>query len=131
TASAAFRRLRELLGGRLAGRVRSFQGALGREAIWLEDGGSIQFIARSKSSGRGFTADLPSMDEAQELSDDALAALRPTMSAAPLGSPQQILAGTPPSSNMNSDVFKRMRDSAIEGSDPALSWHEWSAPDDA
>src|SRR5690606_41295549 len=63
--------------------------------------------------------------------DDALAALLPTISAAPLGNPQQILAGTPPSSNMNSDVFKRMRDSAIEGSDPALSWHEWSAPDDA
>src|SRR5690606_5031936 len=95
TASAAFRRLRELLGGRLAGRVRSFQGALGREAIWLEDGGSIQFIARSKSSGRGFTADLLIMDEAQELSDDALAALLPTISAAPLGNPQQILAGTP------------------------------------
>src|SRR5690606_12913 len=116
---------------RLAGRVRSFQGALGREAIWLEDGGSIQFIARSKSSGRGFTADLLIMDEAQELSDDALAALLPTISAAPLGNPQQILAGTPPSSNMNSDALRRVRDAAIEGSAPALSRHEWSAPDDA
>src|SRR5690606_31552600 len=116
TPSAAFRRLRELLGGRLAGRVRSFQGALGREAIWLEDGGSIQFIPRAESSGRGFTADLLIVEEAQELSDGAVAALLPTISAARWGQPQQTLAGTPPSSNMNSDMFKRMRNWAIGGS---------------
>ena len=44
----------------------------GQEAIVLKNGGSIEFIARSKSSGRGFTVDVLVCDEAQELTDEQM-----------------------------------------------------------
>jgi hypothetical protein len=51
----------------------------------------------------------------------------PTLSAAPLGNPQVILAGTPPNESIPADVFRRMRSDARSGRDGSLSWHEWSA----
>lgn len=98
----------------------------GQEAIILSNGGSIEFIARSKGSGRGFTVDVLVLDEAQELSDDTLAALRPTISSAPLANPQIILTGTPPSPVMNGEVFTRYRDLGVKGKDARLCWLEWS-----
>src|SRR5690606_35576631 len=80
-----------------------------------------------KGSGRGFTVDVIVFDEAQELSDDALAALLPTISAAPLGNPQQVYTGTPPSPGMAGEVFTRLRAAGLEGSDPRLAWFEWAA----
>ena len=68
----------------------------GQEAIFLKNGGSVEIVARSKGSGRGFTVDCLVMDEAQELSDEDLEALMPTTSAAPMGNPQWIYTGTPP-----------------------------------
>jgi hypothetical protein len=102
-----------------------------QQGIYLENGGSVEFIARSKSSGRGFTVDVIVMDEAQELSDEVLAALRPTVSAAPLGNPQLIFAGTPPSPSMNGEVFTRVRAVAKKGEDARLRWDEWSCELDA
>lgn len=101
----------------------------GQEMILLKNGGSVEFIARSKASGRGFTADVLVMDEAQDLTDDQLAALLPTISSAPLGSPQQIVAGTPPDGT-GGEVFGRMRHAGIEKTNPRLAYHEWSAEDD-
>jgi hypothetical protein len=66
------------------------------------------------------------MDEAQELSDDALEALKPTISAGPLGNPQQIYTGTPPGPLANGEVFTRVRAAARAGHDKRLSWLEWS-----
>lgn len=89
----------------------------GQEAIFLSNGGSIEFVARSRGSGRGYTVDVLVIDEAQELTDEELEALRPTISHAPLGNPQVIYAGTPP--NPEKDqlgvVFKRIRERAIAG----------------
>lgn len=102
----------------------------GQEAVLLKNGGSVEFVARSKGSGRGFTVDVLVMDEAQELSDDALEALMPTTSAAPLGNPQWILTGTPPGPNANGEVFTRTRVEALEGKSKRLSWHEWSCEGD-
>ena len=102
-----------------------------QQGIYLRNGGSVEFIARSKSSGRGFTVDVIVMDEAQELSDDVLAALRPTVSAAPLGNPQLIFTGTPPAPSMNGEVFTRVRATAHKGEDSRLRWDEWSCELDA
>lgn len=99
----------------------------GQEAIVLTNGGSIEFVARTKGSGRGFTVDVLVFDEAQELSDETLAALLPTVSAAPLGNPQQIYTGTPPSGNMNGEVWTRVRQAGVSGSDERLAYYEWSA----
>lgn len=110
----------------LAKLVKSIRKVNGQEQIILANGGSCEFIARSKSSGRGFTVDTLVMDEAQELSDEAQAALMPTISAAPSGDPQTLVMGTPPSpEDRNGEVFRRMHDAAHEGSDHTLWWAEW------
>lgn len=99
----------------------------GQEAIQLNNGGSVEFIARSKGSGRGFTVDVLVCDEAQEYGEDAQAALLPTISSAPSGDPLQILLGTPPAPGMDGEVFTRMRSAGVEGKDRRLAWAEWSA----
>ena len=106
--------------------VKDIRRTNGQEAIVLTNGGSVEFVARSKGSGRGFTVDVLVCDEAQELSDDALEALMPTTSAAPLGNPQWIFTGTPPGPTANGEVFTRTRDDALSGKSSRLAWHEWS-----
>jgi phage terminase large subunit-like protein len=95
----------------------------GQEAIVLENGGSIEFVARSKGSGRGFSVDVLVCDEAQELNEDALAALQPTISASP--SPQLIMTGTPPGWSAEGGAFTRMRKAGLKGTDRRLCWLEW------
>lgn len=112
----------------LAALVKEIRRTNGQEAIVLTNGGSAEFIARSKSSGRGFTVDDLVMDEAQELTEDALAALLPTVSAAPSGNPQVTMTGTPPSSEAKGEAFIRTRGQAQEGGDGRLAWYEWANP---
>lgn len=101
--------------------------AAAREFITV-DGRTVRFLARSKGSGRGFSADILILDEAQELAEDVFAAILPTVSARP--NPQIWLFGTPPSSTMNGEVFTRFRDSALTGEDDRLCYFEWSAERD-
>jgi phage terminase large subunit-like protein len=115
----------------LAGLVRDIRKTNGQEAIVLLNGGSVEFIARSKGSGRGFTVDDLVMDEAQELTEDALAALLPTISAAPSGDPQQIMTGTPPGPAAQGEVFSRVRAVGLEGNDERLCWMAWRMENDA
>lgn len=136
TARKAFLRLRSFFENErkypeLAALVQEVRQTNGQEAIVLNNGGSCEFVARSKGSGRGFTVDVLVLDEAQELGDEALEALLPTISAAPLGNPQQILTGTPPGPKANGDIFTRVRLDGLAGSDKRLAWHEWSCPPDA
>lgn len=114
----------------LAEMVVSIRRTNGQEAIFLNNGASIEFIARSKGSGRGFTVDDLVCDEAQDLNDDALAALLPTISAAPSGNPQVTLTGTPPVYQADGTVWQRFRDTGVAGDDERLAWLEWSVPDD-
>lgn len=104
----------------LAALAKEVRRTNGQEAILLTNGGSVEFVARSKGSARGFTVDCLVMDEAQDLSDEALAALLPTISAAPSGNPQRIITGTPPSGTMNGEVLLRTRRNAIDGKNPRL-----------
>lgn len=101
----------------------------GMEAIFLTNGASIRFISRSKSSGKGFTADRVVMDEAQELADIQHAALQGTLTTSK--HPQQILTGTPPSPKDNGEVFPRMRKQALDGTNERMAWLEWSADKNA
>lgn len=86
-------------------------------------GGRIRFIARSRSSGRGLTGDKLICDEAQDLSDDSLGALLPTVSARP-GAQTWYLGSAP---NETSTVFHRVRKRGRDGSDPRLAYLEFSA----
>lgn len=101
----------------------------GQEAIVLSNGGSIEFVARSKGSGRGFTVDVLVLDEAQALTDDELEAIRPAVSAAPLGNPQVIYTGTPPNRDKGEtgEVWLRIRKQA--GTEKRLTWIEYGPPD--
>lgn len=138
TARKAFKRLQFFFGRQVGDRAAKFpelnarvvelRNVNGQEAIFLDNGGSVEIIARSKNSGRGFTADVLIMDEAQEMSDDDIEALMPTTSAAPLGDPQWIFTGTPPGPKVNGEVFTRTRSSAL-AENPRSCWHEWSACD--
>ncbi len=137
TARKAFKRLQHFFGTKpddpgakfpeLNALVSEVRNVNGQEAIFLTNGGSVEIVARSKNSGRGFTVDVLVMDEAQEMSDDDLEALMPTTSASPLGNPQWIFTGTPPGPRADGDVFTRVRREALDGKSRRLAWHEWSA----
>src|SRR5690625_3365262 len=137
TARKAFLRLRgffenERKWPELAALVLDIRQTNGQEAILLTNGGSVEFVARSRGSGRGFTVDDLVLDEAQELSDEQLEALLPTISAAPSGDPQIMMLATPPPPNADGAPWRRMRAAGVDGKDRRLSWHEWSperAPD--
>lgn len=111
----------------LAEMCREIRKTNGQEAIVLDNGGSCEFVARSKGSGRGFTVDTLVMDEAQELPEEALAALLPTISASPSKNPQQIVLGTPPGPRDQGEVWTKMHDQGHEGCEKRLAWLEWSA----
>lgn len=93
-------------------------------------GGRITFIARSRSSGRGLTGDLLVLDEAQDLSDDALGALLPVISARSFeGNPQVWYQGSAP--GPTSEVWHRRRKLGRSGGSPGCAYFEFSADPDA
>lgn len=117
----------------LAAMAKEIRKTNGQEAVVLTNGGSVEFIARSRGSGRGFTVDVLVCDEAQELTDEELAALLPTISAAPLANPQVILTGTPPDPERQlaeqGEVFRRVRSDGETGSDKHLAWTDYGIAD--
>lgn len=113
----------------LAEMVVSIRKTNGQEGIYLTNGASIEFSARTRGASRGFTVDLVVFDEAQELTDEQLEAIMSTMAAAPLGNRQLIYTGTPPTPNSPGEVFARVRGQAVRDEDPRLAWHEWSVPE--
>lgn len=136
TAQKHFRRLKHFFGKKkddsgakfpeLNALVEEVRNVNGQEAIYLKNGGSVEIVARSTGSGRGFTVDVIVCDEAQDMSDEDQEALLSTSSAPPLGNPQWIYMGTPPGPKVNGEVFTRVRSSALEGAE-RMCWHEWSA----
>lgn len=138
TARKAFRRIASFFENErqfpeLAALVKEIRKTNGQEAIVLSNGGGVEFIARSSGSGRGFTVDVLVCDEAQDLTDDELAALLPTISAAPLGNPQVLIVGTPPDPEKahlaKGEVFRRVRAEAQAGTDKALAFIDYGVPD--
>lgn len=135
TARKAFKRLLSFfdadLGApaELAAMVTEIRKTNGQEAIFLSNGGSVEIVARSKGSGRGYTVDVLILDEAQAMVDDELEAIRSAVSSAPLGNPQVIYTGTPPNREKGQagEVWLRVRTGANK--DPRLCWIEYGAPD--
>ena len=100
-----------------------------REFIRMKSGQEVRFKARSNGSGRGFSCDCLMLDEAQILSSESWSAILPTMSARP--NPQVWLMGTPPTPVDDGDVFGRIREAGIQGSERTIAYLEWSAtPED-
>lgn len=140
TAQKHFRRLKGFFGKRvndphapfpeLNALVAELRNVNGQEAIFLHNGGSVEIVARSQGSGRGFTVDTIVCDEAQDMGDDDLEALLSTSSSSPLGNPQWIFTGTPPGPKANGAVFTRVRSDALGETPEKVCWHEWSSPKD-
>lgn len=130
TTMNAMKRIERLISGcpDLLKRVKAFHKTVGREGIELHDGRELRYIARSRGSGRGFTADCVIFDECMVLGDDAMAALAPTSDAVDnsqlwyLGS-----AGIGHPSVQMGRLRRRALASLESGTpDPVLAYMEWS-----
>lgn len=98
----------------------------GEEAIYLKNGGSIEFSARSNAGGRGFDdIQIVVFDEAQELTDPQLSAIMYTLAASSTGDRQMIFTGTPPDATCPGNVFRRTRRGAMAGTAGRTCWYEW------
>lgn len=148
TARKAFKRLQHFFGNKandpdaafpeLNALVKEVRNTNGQEAIvlWKDandhtkgEGGSVEFVARSNGSARGFTIDIVVMDEAQHMNDDSLEALGPTTRAAPTKNRQFIWTGTPPKPEETGEVFTRIRTQSLERR-TRMCWDEWAMDDD-
>jgi len=111
--------------------VKKIRYGIGEESIELNNGGIIEFTARSRQAARGYAGiSLVVYDEAQELTDEQAEAIMATLSASATGTRQLIYIGTPPYIGCTGEVFKRFRQACIEaagkGEELKNSWHEWS-----
>lgn len=108
--------------------VHKVRNSHGEEGIELRNGNRLRFVARSQGSGRGFSGDVVILDEAYELSTEAMAALLPTLSARP--NPQLWYASS--AGKEQSLTLRSLRERGLSGEDSeGLAYFEWSAEDDA
>ena len=134
TAKRAFRRLAGMFTDKkhpeILQTVRKIRYGIGEESIELNNGGMIEFTARSRQAARGYDGiSLVVYDEAQELTDDQVEAIMAVLSASATGTRQLIYIGTPPYIGCTGEVFRRFRMACItaagKGEDQKSSWHEW------
>lgn len=125
TAQEAFRRILFLVENSddLRKRVSRVRTSHGEEGIELRTGQRLRFVARSSNSGRGFSADCVILDEAYELSAQAVGALLPTLSARV--NPQ--IWYTSSAGKLSSSQLTLVRDRGRAGKDSRLAYFEWSA----
>lgn len=103
--------------------------AAGNECIPFRNGSRILFAARERGAIRGFTkVRRLVLDEAQILTESALADMAPTMNQAV--NPQIILMGTPPKPTDPCEVFSGIRTEALEGRSEGVLYVELSADKD-
>lgn len=127
TSQEAFRDLEALIAGapHLSRRVKKIRHENGGEAIELQNGARIAFMARSASAGRGLSGDRVILDEAFALEPAQMGALLPTLSARP--NPQVVYASS--AGLAKSDILRSIRDRGRRGDDPSLVYLEWCAPE--
>lgn len=140
TAKKAFDRLRKKFGTKkndpyaefpeLNALVDHYTTSSGQMVLDLINGGHIEFRTRGNNSdmGRGGTFDLVVIDEAQAYTEAQDASLSPLNSAAPSGSPQTILMGTPPMI-VNGDkglIFSRAIKKFHESPEAGSCLSQWS-----
>jgi len=130
TAAEAFRRVLYLVQSTpdLDRRVSKVRTSHGDEGIELKGGQRLRFVARSTGSGRGFSGDCVILDEAYNLSTDAMAALLPTMAARP--NPQLWYTSSAPLPLPVSDVLRRLCRRGRAGTSESLAYLEWCADPD-
>lgn len=127
TTTKAFRRLKRAIerSPDLGGRIARVSNRIGSERIELSTGQAVEMVARSTSSGRGFTGDAVILDEAHELDGDQLAAILPML--ATRRNPQVVYGLS--MGNEQSSHLGGLRARALSGAGD-VAWIEWSLADD-
>ena len=128
TTTKTFKRLKRAIekNPRLGARIARTSNRIGAETIELATGQTLECVARSTNSGRGFTGDTIILDESHELDADQLAAILPMLSTVP--NPQVLYALS--LGNEHSSHLGGLRARALSGEDPAVCWVEWSMAED-
>lgn len=135
TAMEAFRRMRTLirrlgtplndtlvdLGGNVLIKISNTNGEEGFERLDTEQ--RIKFVARSKSSGRGFSGDFNLIDEAFAYTPDQQDALMPTLIARP--NAQIAYFSSPPLTGDTGEVMFTLKKRAEAGGDDSLGYRDW------
>lgn len=139
TAKKAFRRLVNMFTDKkhpeIISAVKKIRYGIGEESIELNNGGIIEFTARSRQAARGYDGiSLVVYDEAQELTDEQAEAIMAVLSASATGTRQLIYVGTPPYIGCTGEVFRRFRQACImaagRGDVHNSCWHEWGVTGD-
>lgn len=101
--------------------------AFGKEHLYTESGGVIEFRTRTSTGGLGEGYDLLIVDEAQEYTPEQETALKYVVSDSE--NPQTILMGTPPTAISAGTVFEKYRKQVLQGDGYESGWAEWSVED--
>lgn len=131
TSADAYRRIKFLIQNTpdLHRQVLRYTEAHGQEGIELRSGQRLRFVTRSKSGGRGFPAPVVVLDEAFNLSGQAVAALVPTMAAQP--NPFLLLTSSAPIDDPCSDVLRSFMRRSRSGEVERRCYIEYAAnPED-
>ena len=131
TSKKSFRRLERIFTDQkhpeICAMVRDIRYTNGEEAIYLTNGGGIEYSTRTRQRARGFDGvSLVVFDEAQELTDDQVDAIMATLAASSTGTRQILYTGTPPYPGAPGMVFRRRRASCLTDPGAHDAWHEWS-----
>lgn len=98
--------------------------AFGKEHLYTQGGGIIEFRTRTSSGGLGEGYDLLIIDEAQEYTEAQETTLKYIVSDSL--NPQTIMLGTPPTVVSSGTVFVKYRDTVLSGNGFDSGWAEWS-----
>lgn len=140
TAMEAFRRMRTLirrlgtpvsdtlvdLGDNVLIKISNTNGEEGFERLDTEQ--RIKFVARSKSSGRGFSGDFNLIDETFAYTPDQQDALMPTLVARP--NAQIAYFSSPPLTGDSGEVMFELKARAEVGGDDSLGYRDWGIEGD-
>src|SRR4029079_8353389 len=107
----------------IAKHVKRVRVTAGREQIEFHNGARFKMIARTRTSGRGFSPDCLIMDEAFAVSADVMAALLPSVAARP--NPQVWYLSS--AGTYESEVLLSMRRRGHSGASQRLAYWEWCA----
>ena len=107
--------------------VNSSMRAFGREHLYTDTDGVIEFRTRTSTGGLGEGYDLLIIDEAQEYTPEQETALKYVVTDSL--NPQTIMLGTPPTAISAGTVFPKFRKTALQGGGFESGWAEWSVED--
>lgn len=101
--------------------------AFGKEHLYADTDGVIEFRTRTSSGGLGEGYDLLIIDEAQEYTPEQETALKYVVTDS--ANPQTIMFGTPPTAISAGTVFPNFRKKVLQSESYASGWAEWSVPE--